>query len=72
MRHGKAVEHGPVTAVLGAPAEPYTRELLAAVPALDPEAAARRRARRRSRRRCGTGRCVGSRRRCGTGRGDGS
>ncbi|MEC7056550.1 ATP-binding cassette domain-containing protein [Streptomyces violaceochromogenes] len=47
MRHGKAVEHGPVTAVLGAPAEPHTRELLAAVPALDPEAAARRRARRR-------------------------
>ncbi|CAL9466985.1 Glutathione import ATP-binding protein GsiA [Streptomyces sp. enrichment culture] len=35
MRHGKAVEHGPVTAVLGAPAEPYTRELLAAVPRLD-------------------------------------
>lgn len=47
MRHGKAVEHGPVTAVLGAPAEPYTRELLAAVPALDPDSAARRRARRR-------------------------
>ncbi|MFF9121585.1 dipeptide ABC transporter ATP-binding protein [Streptomyces massasporeus] len=35
MRHGRAVEHGPVTGVLGAPAEPYTRELLAAVPRLD-------------------------------------
>ncbi|MFE9027000.1 dipeptide ABC transporter ATP-binding protein [Streptomyces iakyrus] len=35
MRHGKAVEHGPVAGVLGAPAEPYTRELLAAVPRLD-------------------------------------
>ncbi|MFJ5729393.1 hypothetical protein [Streptomyces paradoxus] len=29
------------------PRDPYTRQLLAAVPALDPEAAARRRARRR-------------------------
>ncbi|MFF7719504.1 dipeptide ABC transporter ATP-binding protein [Streptomyces luteogriseus] len=35
MRHGRAVEHGPVGGVLGAPAEPYTRELLAAVPRLD-------------------------------------
>ena len=35
MRHGRAVEHGPVADVLGAPAEPYTRELLAAVPRLD-------------------------------------
>ncbi|MFJ8051311.1 dipeptide ABC transporter ATP-binding protein [Streptomyces luteogriseus] len=35
MRHGRAVEHGPVAGVLGAPAEPYTRELLAAVPRLD-------------------------------------
>lgn len=35
MRHGKAVEHGPVTAVLGAPAKAYTRELLAAVPRVD-------------------------------------
>ncbi|MFF1722143.1 dipeptide ABC transporter ATP-binding protein [Streptomyces sviceus] len=35
MRHGRAVERGPVAAVLGAPAEAYTRELLAAVPRLD-------------------------------------
>ncbi|MFF0888641.1 dipeptide ABC transporter ATP-binding protein [Streptomyces sp. NPDC003456] len=35
MRHGRAVEHGPVTTVLGAPERPYTRELLAAVPRLD-------------------------------------
>lgn len=35
MRHGRAVEHGPVADVLGAPVEPYTRELLAAVPRLD-------------------------------------
>jgi peptide/nickel transport system ATP-binding protein len=35
MRHGRAVEHGPVDAVLGAPAETYTRELLAAVPRVD-------------------------------------
>ncbi|MGW8355298.1 dipeptide ABC transporter ATP-binding protein [Streptomyces wedmorensis] len=35
MRGGREVERGPVTAVLGAPAEPYTRALLAAVPRLD-------------------------------------
>lgn len=35
MRHGRAVEHGPVTGVLGAPREPYTRELLGAVPRVD-------------------------------------
>ncbi|NEB05694.1 ABC transporter ATP-binding protein [Streptomyces sp. SID13726] len=35
MRHGRAVEHGPVGTVLGAPAEAYTRELLAAVPRVD-------------------------------------
>ncbi|EDY61291.2 ATP-binding cassette domain-containing protein [Streptomyces sviceus] len=35
MRHGRAVEQGPVAAVLGAPGEAYTRELLAAVPRLD-------------------------------------
>ncbi|WP_329301548.1 ABC transporter ATP-binding protein [Streptomyces sp. NBC_00659] len=35
MRHGRAVEHGPVGAVLGAPREPYTRELLGAVPRVD-------------------------------------
>ncbi|MEY9994067.1 peptide/nickel transport system ATP-binding protein [Streptomyces sp. V4I8] len=35
MRHGRAVEHGPVAAVLGSPAQPYTRELLSAVPRVD-------------------------------------
>ncbi|MFJ3638609.1 dipeptide ABC transporter ATP-binding protein [Streptomyces sp. NPDC090108] len=35
MRHGRAVEHGPVGAVLAAPRETYTRELLAAVPRVD-------------------------------------
>ncbi|WP_128434506.1 dipeptide ABC transporter ATP-binding protein [Streptomyces cyaneus] len=35
MRHGRAVEHGPVSAVLGSPAQPYTRELLGAVPRVD-------------------------------------
>ncbi|MFJ4203662.1 dipeptide ABC transporter ATP-binding protein [Streptomyces sviceus] len=35
MRHGRAVEQGPVAAVLGAPGEAYTRELLAAVPRVD-------------------------------------
>jgi peptide/nickel transport system ATP-binding protein len=35
MRHGKAVEHGPVADVLGAPRQPYTRELLDAVPRVD-------------------------------------
>ncbi|MFF9477544.1 dipeptide ABC transporter ATP-binding protein [Streptomyces sp. NPDC014733] len=36
MRGGRAVEHGPVAAVLGAPREPYTRALLAAVPRIGP------------------------------------
>ncbi|MGW6010425.1 dipeptide ABC transporter ATP-binding protein [Streptomyces sp. NPDC055210] len=35
MRHGRVVEHGPVATVLGAPAQPYTRELLGAVPRVD-------------------------------------
>ncbi|MFI6930496.1 dipeptide ABC transporter ATP-binding protein [Streptomyces sp. NPDC050287] len=35
MRHGRVVEHGPVGAVLGAPSESYTRELLGAVPRVD-------------------------------------
>ncbi|WP_316745900.1 ABC transporter ATP-binding protein [Streptomyces sp. MK7] len=35
MRHGRAVEHGPVGRVLGAPAQAYTRELLGAVPRVD-------------------------------------
>ncbi|MER5986512.1 ABC transporter ATP-binding protein [Streptomyces sp. NPDC001787] len=35
MRAGREVERGPVAEVLGAPREPYTRELLAAVPRID-------------------------------------
>jgi len=35
MYQGRIVEHGEVDRVLGAPAHPYTRELLAAVPAID-------------------------------------
>ncbi|MEV0849404.1 ABC transporter ATP-binding protein [Streptomyces sp. NPDC049954] len=35
MRHGRAVERGPVAEVLGGPREDYTRELLAAVPRVD-------------------------------------
>ncbi|TVL94013.1 ABC transporter ATP-binding protein [Streptomyces sp. SAJ15] len=35
MRGGRAVEHGPVGAVLAAPAEPYTRALLNAIPRVD-------------------------------------
>ncbi|MFJ8939007.1 dipeptide ABC transporter ATP-binding protein [Streptomyces sp. NPDC102365] len=35
MRHGRAVEHGPVATVLGTPTQPYTRELLSAVPKVD-------------------------------------
>ncbi|MFD7825968.1 ABC transporter ATP-binding protein [Kitasatospora sp. NPDC059803] len=35
MKDGRAVEHGPVTEVLGAPREPYTRALLSAVPRVD-------------------------------------
>ncbi|MFE7935067.1 dipeptide ABC transporter ATP-binding protein [Streptomyces sp. NPDC057456] len=40
MRHGRLVEHGPVGAVLAAPAQPYTRELLAAVPRVEARRAA--------------------------------
>lgn len=47
MRRGQVVESGPVDEVYDAPREPYTKQLLAAVPALDPEVAAERRAARR-------------------------
>ncbi|MEU6849945.1 ABC transporter ATP-binding protein [Actinacidiphila alni] len=39
MRGGSAVERGPVTEVLRAPADPYTRDLLSAVPRIDPRPA---------------------------------
>ncbi|KJS58960.1 ABC transporter ATP-binding protein [Streptomyces rubellomurinus] len=39
MKDGRAVEHGPVADVLGAPREPYTRALLSAVPRIDAPAA---------------------------------
>ncbi|MFI7097934.1 dipeptide ABC transporter ATP-binding protein [Streptomyces sp. NPDC050161] len=35
MRGGRAVERGPVGEVLGAPREPYTKDLLAAVPRIE-------------------------------------
>ncbi|MCB5912303.1 dipeptide ABC transporter ATP-binding protein [Streptomyces pinistramenti] len=35
MRGGRAVERGPVGQVLGAPREPYTKDLLAAVPRIE-------------------------------------
>ncbi|MGW2645364.1 dipeptide ABC transporter ATP-binding protein [Streptomyces sp. NPDC001393] len=47
MRRGRVVEYGPADEVYDSPREPYTRQLLAAVPALDPELAARRRLARR-------------------------
>ncbi|WP_306499236.1 dipeptide ABC transporter ATP-binding protein [Streptomyces sp. YU58] len=47
MRRGRIVESGPADEVYDTPRDPYTRQLLAAVPALDPEAATRRRATRR-------------------------
>ncbi|GHF19346.1 ABC transporter ATP-binding protein [Streptomyces spiralis] len=47
MRKGRVVEEGPADEVYDSPRDPYTKQLLAAVPALDPEVAARRRAARR-------------------------
>ncbi|MFD5862767.1 dipeptide ABC transporter ATP-binding protein [Streptomyces chartreusis] len=47
MRRGRIVEKGPADEVYDNPQDPYTKQLLAAVPALDPRIAAQRRAARR-------------------------
>ncbi|WP_299674278.1 ABC transporter ATP-binding protein [uncultured Roseobacter sp.] len=36
MKHGRIVEHGTVAEVLGAPKDPYTQQLIAAVPSMTP------------------------------------
>ncbi|MFD9429035.1 MULTISPECIES: ABC transporter ATP-binding protein [unclassified Streptomyces] len=47
MRNGVVVEQGDADDVYGSPQDPYTKQLLAAVPALDPGLAAVRRAARK-------------------------
>ncbi|GFN06957.1 hypothetical protein Smic_55130 [Streptomyces microflavus] len=47
MRGGLIVEQGSADEVYGDPRDPYTKQLLAAVPALDPGLAAARRAARK-------------------------